>query len=408
MNKIRFKIILLIIISLCLISGGIIIQINTTYNIATESLNKLYQDKNKTIPIENIKIKELKETEAKINKIYNKKEKEKLLQYIYNLKEYVEVKVLIDSLFNETTLKYEVNDTDINTVYKKYNKLNKKYQKLLKDKLNNIKNQKEDINNILSAVNNIFKDDQKSVIKESLTRDEITTIKQKLEQIPQKNNMVEINNYILIAEEQLLKKEQELEKKKKEEEIKNAWVILDVPYISQNLNQVYNGCEAASLLMGLQYKGYLKEMDIITYSANIPKTDNPNTGFYRSIFDVEPSNLPHWIAPEPLAKYGRETSGNNNVVNITGKSLDELNKELENNNPVVIYATAMFESPKNWIEEVPNNLHVMLLTGYNKITKEQIITDPWTYKTGRTKWTLSKEKLENLYNKVGKKAVTIR
>ena len=53
-------------------------------------------------------------------------------------------------------------------------------------------------------------------------------------------------------------------------------------------------------------------------------------------------------------------------------------------------------------------LHVLLLTGYNKITKEQIITDPWTKSNGETKWYLSKNKLESIYNAVGKKAVIIR
>lgn len=160
--------------------------------------------------------------------------------------------------------------------------------------------------------------------------------------------------------------------------------------------------------MALQYKAYLQKMDIITYSINIPKTDNPNTGFYQSIFDLELSNLLHWIAPAPLAKYGHETSGNNNIVNATRKYLDELDKELENNNPVIIYATSMFENPKTWIEEVSNNLYVMLLKGYNKIKKAQITTDPWTYKTGRKKWNISKTKLEHLYNKIGKKVLAIR
>ena len=160
--------------------------------------------------------------------------------------------------------------------------------------------------------------------------------------------------------------------------------------------------------MGLKYKGYLQNMDIVTYATKMPKTDNPHTGFYRSIFDTEPTNLPHWIAPGPLAQYGRDTSGNNNISDITGSTLDQLDKELENNNPVIIYATAMFAYPKNWIEEVPNNLHVMLLTGYNKITGDQIITDPWTYTSGRNKWQLSKSKLETVYNQVGKKAVVIR
>ena len=70
-----------------------------------------------------------------------------------------------------------------------------------------------------------------------------------------------------------LSRREELERKRQEEERKRqiaaAWTILDVPYISQNKNNVLNGCEVASLLMGLQYKGYLRNMDLKTYAQKV-------------------------------------------------------------------------------------------------------------------------------------------
>ena len=109
-----------------------------------------------------------------------------------------------------------------------------------------------------------------------------------------------------------------------------------------------------------------------------------------------------------IAGFGIDTSGNTNIINGTGLSIDELDQELDNNNPVIIYIIAKFNEPKEVIEGAPRNLHVMLLTGYNKITGDHFIVDPWTHDDGRTSWTVSKKLLEEKYNFVGKKAVIVR
>ena len=57
------------------------------------------------------------------------------------------------------------------------------------------------------------------------------------------------------------------------------------------------------------------------------------------------------------------------------------------------------------VRVIENKVHILRP---GKITKEQIITDPWTKSNGETKWYLSKNKLESIYNAVGKKAVIIR
>ena len=148
-------------------------------------------------------------------------------------------------------------------------------------------------------------------------------------------------------------------------------------------------------------------MDLKTYAENVPKSSDPFSGFTYDIYGIEPTNVPHWIAPQPLAKYGRDSSSNNGVIDGTGKSLDELDAQIQAGNPVVIYLTAKLKTPKPFIENAPKNIHVLLLTGYNSITKEQIITDPWTHDDGRTKWTVSKNTVEKIYNATGKRAVII-
>lgn len=400
----KFRIILLITISVLLIASGITVQIIeiNIYNEATISMKKLY--KNKDVPRDNITDNDIINVENKIKKITPTEKRKQMQQTLNELKDYLNLKTTVNDLFCDNILRYDATNDELNKVLKNYDNLTEQYKIQLKPQIDSLKEQMTNISKTVLTINNLFQDNNHTTIRENLTRAELNNAKELFNQLPQKDNMQKEKDYLTIADKQLTKKEEE----QKLQQIKNAWIILDVPYISQNLNKVYNGCEAASLLMGLKYKGYLQNMDIVTYANKIPKTDNPHTGFYRSIFDVEPTNLPHWIAPGPLAQYGRATSGNNNIFDITGSTLEQLDKELENNNPVIIYATAMFKSPKNWIEEVPNNLHVMLLTGYNKITGEQIITDPWTYASGRKKWQLSKNELETVYNQVGKKAVVIR
>lgn len=211
-----------------------------------------------------------------------------------------------------------------------------------------------------------------------------------------------VNSELSLREEEERKRIAE-EKRRQEEEkkrqIQAAWTILKVPYISQNKNNVLNRCEVASLLMGLKYKGYLKDMDLVTYAENVAKSTDPFSGFTYDIYGIHPNNVPHLIAPKPLAQYGRTSFGNNGVVDGTGRSLDELDAQIKAGNPVVIYLTAGLKAPKNF--------HVLLLTGYNSITGEQIITDPWTYSKGKTKWNVSKKQVESIYNSTGKRSVII-
>ena len=83
--------------------------------------------------------------------------------------------------------------------------------------------------------------------------------------------------------------------------------------------------------------------------------------------------------------------------------------ELKKGNPVIIYLTGGSLNEPEWVEgeEVPKNLHVMLLIGYNSKTNQIVINDPWT-KTTTGKVYYSESKVVSIYNQVGKKAVVIR
>lgn len=162
-------------------------------------------------------------------------------------------------------------------------------------------------------------------------------------------------------------------------------VINKVPYISQ-LKPVYapNGCEATSLLMGLKGKGYT-DLDLRTFLDRMPKTkSNPAKGYVGSPYGNEKSRF-LTIDPEPLARYGQRYG---NVVNIQGAPIEDIIKEIQNGNTVVIYVTLHW-APAYYktlpIDGVPTrrifNNHVLLLTGYDPIKKAFYIADPYNHES---------------------------
>ncbi len=421
-SKKKVFILLLFIVGLILIFSAIFIFKNDSdFNAIVVEYKDLYEKGN--IPKENTDLSDVDKVKNHVNKFYgHDKEKEKILKELEQLEKYLKFKDEINSYFeDENVIRSTITDEEIAMLTEEKNKLNKDYQKLVEDNIQNINTQYNNIKSIEEKINNLYENNQ---LKQGITHEIINSYIDELNKIPQKN-IIEKNKILLdeanntinarleeqrrIAEQRRREEEQ---RRKAEEERKQAinaaWVKLSVPYISQNKNNVLNGCEAASLLMGLKFKGYLKDMSLPKYAELMPKSKNPQEGFTYDIYGVEPKDIPHWIAPGALAEFGRNSSGNQNVVNGTGLTLEQLDRELDNGNPVVIYLTAMFKTPKTWVEGAPQNIHVQLLTGYNKITGQHIITDPWTYNDGRTKWTIEKNVIENLYNALGKQSVIIR
>lgn len=383
------------------------------YEKATESFNSLYDNIENEIPNSNIDIDKINSVEKNVKKISSKNKeyvyhKDDMLKKIDRLREYISVKDELDSYFDEEVLKSSITDEMAKEMSNKINNLSSNFQELLEDKLNLMIEQLNNINNLKDSVTALFTDDERKKVSSKATMSKYNSALKKLDLVKQEDIVENEKKYLDIVYKELKKREEEeAARKKREQEIKNAWVILNVPYISQNELEVYNGCEAASLLMALQYKGYLKGMSLSTYAENMPKSTDPNTGFTYSIFEREPLDVPHWIAPEPLALYGRTSSGAN-VVNITGSNISDLNKEIMAGNPVVIYLTSRLANPKPFVEGAPLNLHVLLLVGYNTITEDNIIIDPWTQLDGSTKWTVSKSKVEKIFNDTGKRAVVVR
>lgn len=267
-----------------------------------------------------------------------------------------------------------------------------------------------------NAVNYLFSSADRKTVKGSIKRSDYNNAKKLVDALAQSDLKKEYENPLKealksIEEQESIAREKaekaRREREERERKIAASWHKLNLSpyYINQYTAQIYNGCEAASLLMSLKYKGYARGTSFKTFVDEMPKSEtDPNEGFYLSIYDLEPKTEAHWIAPAPLAAYGRTTGAT--IVNATGWSLDRLDEEVKNGNPVVIYTTYAFRDPKNYSKGVPKNLHVMVLSGYNSYTGEQVFYDPWP--ANGVSPVLSKDRAESLYNAVGKRAIVIK
>lgn len=395
------------------------------YGNAVSYCNSLYKD---DLVKDNVTIKELDACLDKIKLVYNKNSVLDIKNNVYRAKEYINLNNKINTYYKDDIVLSTIKEEDINKIIEENNKLDDKYKEVVQNRINALKSEYDNIKNTQNNVHNLFSDYDNNVVVDNVNRDIYNEVKAQVDSLNQediKNPLNDKLNIVLtkVEEKEEIAREQErirleqlrIERERKAEEeaerkrqINEAWVKLNVPYISQNRNGVLNGCEAASMLMTLQFKGYLGGMDLYTYATNMPKSDNPNNGFYLDIFGKEPIDVAHWIAPTPLIEYGISSSGNGNISNISGASIDDIANEIVNGNPVIIYLTYAYNNPVSWSNGVPRNLHVQVIVGYNKITGDFIIYDPWTRTSGQYEFTLSKSKVSNLYSLVGSMAIVVR
>ena len=127
-----------------------------------------------------------------------------------------------------------------------------------------------------------------------------------------------------------------------------------------------SGCEGASLLPALLYKGKLSGWRLRSFLNTIPKSSNgnPNNGFVGSPF-VENAYTYSAIYPAPLTTWSQKYG---NVQNISGSSMNTLINEVKNGNPVVAWVTINFQPIRwgNWSFGVAaNNNHAVTLDGFN-------------------------------------------
>ncbi|WP_180960453.1 C39 family peptidase [Neobacillus cucumis] len=130
--------------------------------------------------------------------------------------------------------------------------------------------------------------------------------------------------------------------------VSHAQTPLNVPLVSQ-LPELKNGCEVTSLTMLLRYKGInVSKMTL----ANQVKKDptpyrvsggriywgNPNTGF---VGDITGRSIGYSVYHGPVYQLANRYT---NAIDLTGKSFDDILKQLSRGKPVWVISTSTFNT----------------------------------------------------------------
>lgn len=313
-------------------------------------------------------------------------------------------------------VKESTDEKDLVALDEQLKNLASAYQKSATEKLDYLRSEYLAMKDAKDTTNNLFTSEERAEVRPDINRTLYDEAKEKIEKLKQdslKQNLSEQLEKVLpvIEEKERIARElAEKARREREEELRKiaaSWHNLDISpyYINQISAGFESGCEAASLLMAMKYKGYGSGIAFNSFANNMPKSDtDPNQGFYLSMTSLEPRDEAHWIAPAPLAAYG--VSSGASVANVSGWSLDQLDNEVKNGNPVIIYLTFGFNNPKEYSKGVPRNLHVLVLSGFNSYTDEQKFYDPWPVNGNNP--SLSKARAEQLYNASGRRALVVR
>ena len=168
-----------------------------------------------------------------------------------------------------------------------------------------------------------------------------------------------------------------------------SYQMPSVPYISQ-IDNIYAwvGCEAVSTLMGLQAKGYAKNVTVKAFLDNLPRTtSNPEKGFVGSPYVPDTTKRTRTtIYPAKLAEYSNSyCNGDVACADFRGASITDLQRELLAGNCVVGYMTLWWATPyyrtyniEGTVQRLVSNNHAVLVCGYDP-DKGYFISDPYNY-----------------------------
>ncbi|QXJ69400.1 C39 family peptidase [Lacticaseibacillus paracasei] len=156
--------------------------------------------------------------------------------------------------------------------------------------------------------------------------------------------------------------------------------VLGVSFISQEAAGAPEGCEAASALEALHYKGHATGMSLASFLKTMPiaANGNPYQGFggtpYAVVDDVYQSIFPRAFTPW-VAGFG-------GASNISGSSLDGIISQIAAGNPVVAWVTLNYQGPQwhryDWGSGI-DNAHVVTVDGYNGDSMHIVDPENGTY-----------------------------
>lgn len=147
-------------------------------------------------------------------------------------------------------------------------------------------------------------------------------------------------------------------------------IQMNVPFYSQYAVGAPQGCETASLWETFRYKGYASNQSLPKLLKALPlsSNNNPYNGFAGTPFKTLPAsaNVHQTIFPKAFVPFANKYAPGK-IADISGSSVTQLRNELLQGNPVIIWATYLYQKPvtkKFWWGTGVTNLHVMVVDGY--------------------------------------------
>lgn len=170
---------------------------------------------------------------------------------------------------------------------------------------------------------------------------------------------------------------------------------LGVQFINQETAGAPMGCEAASALEALHYKGHAGEYNLSSFLKTMPIAVNGNpyegfggtpytvvTGIYQSIF---PSAFVPWITRFGSAK------------DISGSNLNVILSQVAANNPVVTWVTLDYQRPRwnqyDWGKGI-DNTHVVTVDGYSNSAVHVVDPENGAYWVSKSKFSEAYEHMK--------------
>ncbi len=199
------------------------------------------------------------------------------------------------------------------------------------------------------------------------------------------------------------------------QEIQGMTIIDNVPVIKQ-FPELPTGCEATALTMLLQHHGaHVSKLEV---ADSIPRVKlpvkkggnyvgfHPNEGFIGNPY----TKYSYGVFAKPLIGV-IDAYFPNRVLNLTGKSLDEILEYVKNGQPVMIWVTinmlavtynSCWKLQDNTLFKWPGNEHAVVVVGYDE--NNIFINDPYTGKMQRYK----KKIVQDRYIALGQQALAIQ
>lgn len=178
---------------------------------------------------------------------------------------------------------------------------------------------------------------------------------------------------------------------------------LEVTNILQN-PELPQGCEVTSLAIALNYLGI--EADKCDLADNyLPKAKN-FIGDPEYYYLGDPRGDGCYCFSNALITCSNMYAKSNEYVlyynDLTGLDVNTLYAEVASDRPVIVWGTLLWGEPRKYDSGLYSNLHCMVLAGYSEDTVT--IIDP-IY--GEDSKTISKEKFEDIWTKMGSHALVI-